>query len=351
MARPKRQTPWLKQRDNAFFYAEWYDETARRVRGFSLRTTDAGEAKTRFAAFLLNEGEFRQPRDTGEITIARALDDYMAEHVYKNCAAARRQGDAVRHLKTWFGDQPLSAVTVPTSRGYAEARYAGVVGGGSRRKDKSGSPGTVRRELNVLVAAANHAVWMGRTKLAIAVDLPAEKRLGPDDEAPYLDRDELDALFAAAEAEGGEMRLFVPLLYWTGARRKSIEDLTRKQVKLREKRIILQQPGKVATKKRQPIVPILTPMVPIVEELMATGGRERLFACADFYRPFTALCERVGIEEGRRHPHILRHSRATHLLQDGKTLYDVARLLGDTISTVEGVYGHHSADHLASRLE
>jgi hypothetical protein len=31
-----------------------------------------------------------------------------------------------------------------------------------------------------------------------------------------------------------------------------------------------------------------------------------------------------------------------------KPIYDVAKLLGDTVATVEKVYGHHSPEYLAS---
>ncbi len=46
----------------------------------------------------------------------------------------------------------------------------------------------------------------------------------------------------------------------------------------------------------------------------------------------------------------MRHSRATHLLQAGVDIYTVARLLGDSVTTVERVYGHHSADHMAATI-
>lgn len=351
MARPKRQAPWLERRDNGTFYAHWYNDQSRKVDRISLRTQDPDEAQARFADFLLNGREIRNARPKGEITVTRALDDYLAEHVEKNCASPRRQRAAIVHLKAFFGDRPLSSVDVPTSQHYALARAEGQIGGGSRRKDKRGSPATVRRELNVLVAAANHAIWMKRATLPVCVDLPPERRLGPDDEAPYYSREEIDAIFAEAEAEGGEVEWFVKLLYWTGARKKSIEDLTRPQVRMREKRIILQQPGKITTKKRQPIVPILKVMEPVVADLLSAGGAKRLFKTADFYRPYSRICARLGIEDGRSHPHVMRHTRATHLLQDGKALFSVARLLGDTVATVERVYGHHSADHLASHLE
>lgn len=367
MARPKRTTPWLQRRgdqNNGPYYAFWYDAEKRETKRITLATTDSGEAEIKFAEFLLNGREIRSPRPDG-LTVAVALDDYFNEHVLKHCAAAGRQRDAIRHLKAFFGGYALRDVNVPLSQSYTAARLAGTIGGGARRKNKVGSDATIRRELNVLVAAANHAIWMNRKGAAVVkVDLPPERRLGPDDEAPYYTRDELARIFLEAEkmAEeermtepdnpvAGEIEDFIKLLYLTGARRRSIENLERFQVKVAEKRILLQKPGKRTTKKRQPIVPILKSMEGPLGALLARGRPNRLFGCVDFYRAYVDLCERAGIDKARAHPHIMRHTRATHLLQDGKTIFDVAKLLGDTMATLERVYGHHSAEHLATRLE
>lgn len=40
------------------------------------------------------------------------------------------------------------------------------------------------------------------------------------------------------------------------------------------------------------------------------------------------------------HPHRLRHSYATHLLEAGTPIHHVAELLGDTVATVESTYAH-----------
>ncbi len=40
-------------------------------------------------------------------------------------------------------------------------------------------------------------------------------------------------------------------------------------------------------------------------------------------------------------PHVLRHTCATWLLREGKTIWDVAGIIGADASTVERVYGHH----------
>lgn len=280
--------------------------------------------------------------------VARALDYYLAEHAAKNCVDLRRQENACKHLSAFFGKYDLAEIDVPLSREYATARYSGRIG--AKKGDRRGSPSTVRRELTVLVAASNFANWMKQTTQTVSVDMPVERLIGADNEAAFLSKTELDALFAQAASVDEEFGAFVRLLYYSGARRRSIENLTRLQVKLDEKRIHLMPPGKRATRKRQPIIPLLSTMRADIEFLLGRDTGTLLFKSRDFYAQFRACAEAAGIPEGKRHPHVLRHTRATHLLQAGKSIYDVAKLLGDTIATVERVYGHHSNEYLMDRL-
>jgi len=350
MARPKRTTPWLDTRDNGIFYAFWYDESARTTRSISLRTRDKDQAELRFGEFLINGRELRKPKGDGVLTVGQVLDGYMDEHVRAKCAAPERNEFAIYPLKQYYGEMPVRDADIAASKAYAAGRAAGRVGGGPGRNKPVGAS-TIRRELTVLVAAANHAV-KNRKPGAVPVDveLPSVGG-GRDDEVSYLAHDELEALFAAADNAEGDVGLFLRLLYLTGARRRSIENLTRGQVRWRERRIILKPADKKATKKRQPIVPILKAMEPVVSALLETGGDDRLFQYPDYYRRVRKLARAVGLPEGKQHLHIIRHSRATHLLQDGVSIYDVGKLLGDTATTVDRVYGHHSAESLAARLE
>jgi len=60
--------------------------------------------------------------------------------------------------------------------------------------------------------------------------------------------------------------------------------------------------------------------------------------------------DRDGRPAGKITPHILRHSRATHLLEDGVSIYSVARLLGDNPTTIQKTYGHISMGSLEDEL-
>ena len=171
-------------------------------------------------------------------------------------------------------------------------------------------------------------------------------------EAPFFTREQVASLIdLAGQQDDKSMQRFIRLCYYTAARRRSIEHLTAAQVSLERRKISLATPGKRQTKKRQPVVPVFDAIVEDLRALLAgKKGADLLFTPRSFYRDFMSLCRALDFPEPHN-PHMLRHSRATHLLQDGKGIYDVAALLGDTVATVERNYGHHRPDDLRGKLE
>jgi integrase len=354
MSRPIREVPWLDQRDGVW-YANWHDKSKGRSKRLSLHTRDAGEAQDRFSAFLTNRGALTTDA-TPRYTVAQALDAYRQEHCTEKVIDRRRQEIIILRLRDWFGNVAFSDIDIPKCREYADARRRGVIGGRENNPTgKNGADSTIRRELNVLKAAANHAMrWrrLGPTANPPtpmpSIEAPTENRK----DAEWLTEAELRRVLQFAESD---LHDYIMIHYYTGARRRSVERLTPFQVDLARNRINLRRPDETPlqrnSRKRRPIVPIDPAIRPIVERLMAENATTGwLFGGdKDFYRRFRRLMADLGMPEKGR-PHILRHSRATHLLHAGVSLYDVAKLLGDSVATVERVYGHASPDHLAATL-
>lgn len=346
MPKRKRDVPWFEWRDNGVGYAYWYDPKAGRTQRQSLDTRDPGEAARRFGEFLLGESP-ELPGLKRSLGVTPAIDDYMREHVEALDDAGRprvvdvdRQMTTTAHLRTFFDEQSLLDIGPRESRAYAAWRRGGGV------KDS-----TIRRELVTLVAVFNHAVKWGRipADTRSRIELVSEAR---SDRPQWLTKQQVEWAFARSD---GAFHAFLVILYYTAARRRAVENLVVEQVDLEGGRIDLMPLSTprgtsrhITTKvtgKRKPIVPIYPEMREEVEWRVAEARGGFLFPAYSHYaRWFTAMMKAdFGIEA---HPHMLRHSRATHMLQDGEKIYKVARLLGDTVATVERVYGHASPDFL-----
>lgn len=339
--------PWLSDREG-IWYVNWYEEGNGRPKRKSLETRDAADARAAFGRWLSGSSVVNG-RAKDAPTVAQVLDSYEAEHVNVHIIDKRRQKDILHHLRAWFKATPVADIDIPACRAYMVARRSGAVGGGKRRVGADAAKGadsTIRRELGVLSAAVNHArKWKRLNGAEPTIELPPDT---PPEETLWLSKDEINRLAQAAE---GELKDFIAVAYYTAARRASIETLSVEQIDAANKRINLRKRGEVVTKKRRPIVPIHPKIADTVDRLvLCAGANGRIFTSPEFYYPFRSLCRRAGIPAEKSHPHVLRHSRATHLLQEGVSIYDVAKLLGDTVKTVEMVYGHHSEEFLSHAI-
>lgn len=268
------------------------------------------------------------------VTVGRVLDLYLAEHVEEKVVDKGRQKAAANNLKRFFADRALTSVDIPACRDYVKRRLAGTCG-------DAAVEATIRRELNALAAAANHCK---RWRHISAADMPDIELPSAETskKVEWLTKAEVADVFNAEKT--GKAACFARIAYYTAARRHSIERLRVDQVDLKNGCIHLSRPGEKITKKRRPTVPLYDEIRPAIAHLLERTGTEYLFGAPwSLYRPFVALCAKAEISA---HPHMMRHSRATHMLQDGESIYKVAKLLGDTVSTVEKVYAHACMDFL-----
>lgn len=272
--------------------------------------------------------------------VVEILDTYEEEH---QAIATDRTMYAIKALKTFFTGRRVYEIDVPLCRQYVAHRMGAGV-----------AMSTAARELTTLRAACNHAYkWKrmldyDRPVFEIPEDLPKREI--------WLFKDELRTLIGAAT---GRIEAFTRIAYGTASRRRAIEELEWYQCDLARRSISLAKRGERKSNKRRPVVP-MGDLYPMMKELYEK--RENRFVLGsddDLFYEFTKLCESVDllhVEErdgrpaGKITPHVLRHSRATHLLEDGVSIYAVAKLLGDNPTTVQRVYGHISMGSLEDEL-
>ncbi|MEL6812056.1 MAG: tyrosine-type recombinase/integrase [Bacteroidota bacterium] len=155
--------------------------------------------------------------------------------------------------------------------------------------------------------------------------------------------------------EGLRNKLIVELFYATGIRRAELVNLKLADVSMREKTI------KVLGKRdKERIIPLL----PFVVKSLAVYIKEReelpqiidgafLLLSKKGVKIYETLAYRIinsyfskASEKVKKSPHILRHSFATHLLNEGADLNAVKELLGHASLASTQVYTHNSMAQL-----
>jgi integrase/recombinase XerD len=144
----------------------------------------------------------------------------------------------------------------------------------------------------------------------------------------------------------------VELLYGAGLRVSEAVGLDRASVDL-ENRIV----RAVGKGSKERIVPIGRPAVDAVMRYLSRGRpyldkrhRPELFLNAQggaltragAFLILRRLAEKAGLEPERVHPHLLRHSFATHLLEGGADLRSVQEMLGHADLATTELYTHVS---------
>lgn len=342
MARPVSKIPTLTQREGVF-YANWYDPARCRTKRLSLATRDESEAKARFAAFLTDGADLRGGAGADVKIAGAVIDAYLDEHVERRVADARRWRNLLANIRAHFGDRDISELVEEDFEDYAAKRRKGAVG-------NPAVDSTIGLEIRAFKAAVSHAVKRKRVD-SRSTPIWWTPPAGSPACDKFLTRGEIDQLLGAATSRRVEN--FIHLAYWTAGRQNAVRLLQANRIDVDRRRIDLHPPSWPRTKKRNPVVPIADELeTPLVGMLMFASGSDYVVErpTVAMNADFNATAKAAGLEEKGATPHWLRHSRATHLLQAGKSLWHVAGLLGDTVTTVERTYGHHCLDNLREHL-
>jgi integrase len=310
-------------------WTERDDKGRGRTRSYSTHATDR-EIAEKVMRQVARDEDARALR-AGAVVVGAVLDAYEKTIVARGVGPTQRV--CIKQLKDFWGDYAPEDVTPEAVLDY--------------RATRSVADGTLRRELNVLVAAFNWAVKHGKLKVAPAVDLPAEGT----PRAVFLDEKLESELWTLASRDvDGDGRLsragrFIAIALDTGARKASIEGLTWDRVDLTRGTVDFRDPSMRATKKRRVATPIPARLMPLMERAFRERGGNRfvLDHGGNIRKTFETFMAKHGFEDVT--PHTLKHTRITLLLRAGVSVWDVSALTGTSPDTIQGVYGHHAADN------
>ena len=165
----------------------------------------------------------------------------------------------------------------------------------------------------------------------------------------------LDELHFEDDFEGIRNRLIIELFYSTGIRHIELVELKLTSVDFNNKTLKV-----LGKRNKERIVPLIKPVLETMNQyLKSRDGLEfirdndRLFLTIKGVKIYETLVYRIindyfsiASSKVKKSPHILRHSFATHLLNQGADLNAVKELLGHSSLAATQVYTHNSIAEL-----
>lgn len=350
--------PRLELNERGVYEIRWTE--GRRSKRVSTRTGNLPEAQKIFGGWLLefqqDGGRLRLPE---RVTVATVLDRYLADRdASDKVMDKQRLHNAAKRLTAGLGDLLPQELTPQVLADYKAKRRAGVIGRAYKNGNTIGcGDATLRRELSMLSTALARAV---KSKLLHADDVPElelPERPGPKD--VWLTEEEAQVFLSVADGlsakAGGRMtraHRFIVLGLATASRKTAILKLTWHLIDLKARLVRFDQIDRRQTAKRRVPVPIPAWALPLLRRMEAERINEYVLDNPDeIYKELRTVCRHAYKRTGNKKflkvtPHVLRHTRATHMARAGRSMWEIAGILGDTIETVTKNYLHHAPEHL-----
>jgi integrase/recombinase XerD len=279
-------------------------------------------------------------------TTARTPDPEVASFLaLLGTTRAPRTVEAYRRdlakLGDWLGRPVATVTTEELERYLAELRAAGLAGT------------TIARGMSAVRSFFRHQQLLGTRadNPAADLDLPRRRRKLPRTLSPAEAERLVEAANGVAPRDLRD-RALVELLYGAGLRVSEAVGLDKASVDL-ERRLV-RAFGKGGKER---VVPLGRPAAESLRRYLARGRpyldkrhRRELFlnarggplTRAGAFLILRNLAAKAGLEPERIHPHLLRHSFATHLLEGGADLRSVQELLGHADLATTELYTHVS---------
>jgi integrase len=301
-----------------------------------------------------------------EILIADVLTIYLKDVAPRHARESETK-QRVLALDAWWVDRTLAEVNGANCRAYVEHRTS-QAWKSARPEKTQNAPRMVtaaaRRELEDLRAAINYHRREGLCSEIVSVALP-EKPTARED---WLTRSQAARLLWAAwrakqkmrdkrteRAVGQHVARFILVGLYSGPRSSAIcgaalmPTVGCGYIDLERGVFYRRAIGRRQTKKRQPPVKIAPRLLAHLRRWQRLGlSRKHVVEwngqpVESVRKGFAAAARAAGLGH-KVTPHILRHTCATWLMQNGVDLWDAAGFLGMTVKQLEETYGHHHPD-------
>lgn len=165
----------------------------------------------------------------------------------------------------------------------------------------------------------------------------------------------LEVLQDTDDFEGVRNKLMVELFYSTGIRRAELINLKLFNVSIAQKTIKV-----LGKRNKERIIPLLPSVVATIENYVKVRSELQRIKDSDYFfltikgvKVYETLVYRIintyfskASQKIKRSPHILRHSFATHLLNEGADINSVKELLGHSSLASTQVYTNNSISKL-----
>jgi integrase len=307
-------------------------------------------------------------RNPEQILVADVLNIYLADKANKQ-ARPDETSQRVLTLAQFWQPFTLADVTGKRCRDYVAWRV--------KQQWKSAKPETTgnaprlvttaaaRRELEDLRAAINHHRREGLCSEIVSVVLPEK----PKAREQSLTRSQAARLIWAAwrarqvmrdnitlRATGQHLARFILVGLYTGTRHGAIcgaamqPAIGRGYVDLKNGVFYRRAAGARETKKKQTPVRLHSRLLAHLRRWERLGIATHAVVewndkpVRSVRKSFAAAVKTAGLDSSIT-PHVLRHTAATWMMQNGADLWDAANFLGMTVEMLQRVYGHHHPKH------